>query len=111
MNHYEIILMFNPDTNEKIQKTILKYNELIYNNKGIIHRFEDWGRRQMAYSINKLHKAHYILMNIETSTKFIKKLEIEFRFNRSIIRSMIMKTKKAINTSSIMVCSKHEKNV
>lgn len=109
MRHYEIIFMIHPDQSEKAPIIIENYKKIIYDNSGIIHRLEDWGRRQLSYSINKLHKAHYILMNIEVFPKIIFQLERDFRFNNAIIRNMIMYVKKAIVESSPMMKNKDDK--
>ena len=109
MRHYETIFMVHPDYSDKINGIIEKYKKIILNNSGIIHRLEDWGRRQLAYSINKLHKAHYILINIEAHPKVINLLETDFRFNIAIIRNIIMLVKKAINEASPIFKLKEEK--
>ncbi|CAL4325927.1 30S ribosomal protein S6 [Buchnera aphidicola] len=109
MRHYEIIFMIHPDYSEKVSIIIDKYKKMIHDNLGIIHRLEDWGRRQLSYPINKLHKAHYILMNIETSPKTINLLETDFRFNNIVIRNIIMSVKKAISDLSPVMKLKEEK--
>ncbi|QCI16208.1 30S ribosomal protein S6 [Buchnera aphidicola] len=109
MRHYEIIFMIHPDQSEKIPLMIEKYKKIISDNEGIIHRLEDWGRRQLSYSIKKLHKAHYILMNIEVFPKTINLLETEFRFNSIILRNMIMSMKKAITELSPILKLKDDK--
>ena len=109
MRHYEIIFMIHPDHSEKVPSIIEKYKKIIYENSGIIHRLEDWGRRQLSYSIKKLHKAHYVLMNIEIPPKIISLLEKEFYFNNIILRNMIMCMKKSITESSPMIKLKDEK--
>ncbi|CAL4325672.1 30S ribosomal protein S6 [Buchnera aphidicola (Neophyllaphis podocarpi)] len=95
MRHYEIILIIHPDQSEEITSIVQNYKKIIKDNNGILHRLEDWGRRQLSYTINKLHKAHYILMNLEVDLNTIKKLEDNFRFNKYIIRNLIIKVKKA----------------
>ncbi|QCI20683.1 30S ribosomal protein S6 [Buchnera aphidicola (Brachycaudus cardui)] len=100
MRHYEIIFMVHPDQSDKIPLLIEKYKKIIHENSGTIHRLEDWGRRQLSYSINKLHKAHYVLMNIEVMPKTINILETDFRFNNIILRNMIMSMKKSITELS-----------
>ncbi|WAI11741.1 MAG: 30S ribosomal protein S6 [Buchnera aphidicola (Macrosiphum albifrons)] len=109
MRHYEIIFMVHPDHSEKISLLLEKYKKIISNENGIIHRLEDWGRRQLSYSINKLQKAHYILMNIEVLPKTITLLETEFRFNNIILRNMIMSMKKAIVELSPILKLKDDK--
>jgi len=108
MRHYEIVLMIHPDQSDKIADMIKRYSIIITNSSGKVHRLEDWGRRQLAYPINKLHKAHYILMNIETSIKIIDELKIKLRFNDAIIRSMILRVKKAFTNASPMLNVKEE---
>ncbi|QCI19073.1 30S ribosomal protein S6 [Buchnera aphidicola] len=109
MRHYEIIFMVHPDYSDKISNIIEKYKKIILDNLGIIHRLEDWGRRQLSYSINKLHKAHYVLINIEVEPKVINLLETDFRFNIAIIRNMIILVKKAVIEPSPMIKLKEEK--
>ncbi|QCI25182.1 30S ribosomal protein S6 [Buchnera aphidicola (Rhopalosiphum padi)] len=109
MRHYEIIFMIHPDYSEKVSIIIEKYKKIIHDNFGVIHRLEDWGRRQLSYPINKLHKAHYILLNIETSPNTISLLETDFRFNNAIIRNIIISVKKAISEVSPVMKLKEEK--
>ncbi|QCI20102.1 MAG: 30S ribosomal protein S6 [Buchnera aphidicola (Brevicoryne brassicae)] len=109
MRHYEIIFMIHPDHSEKVPVLIEKYKKIIDNHSGIIHRLEDWGRRQLSYSINKLQKAHYVLMNIEVTSKAINFLETEFRFNTIVLRNMIICMKKAITEPSPIIKLKDEK--
>ncbi|AMA65163.1 30S ribosomal protein S6 [Candidatus Arsenophonus lipoptenae] len=106
MRHYEIIFMIHPDHSDQITDMIERYNKSISEYKGKVHRFEDWGRRQLAYPINKLHKAHYILMNIEVPQNYIFNLETNFHFNEIIIRYIIIRVKSAITESSPMMTSK-----
>ncbi|MBZ2279244.1 MAG: 30S ribosomal protein S6, partial [Buchnera aphidicola] len=107
--HYEIIFMIHPDQSEKAPTIIENYKKIICDNSGVIHRLEDWGRRQLSYSIKKLHKAHYVLMNIEVLPEIISKIERDFRFNNAIIRNMIMSVKKSITEVSPMIRSQDEK--
>ncbi|QFQ32365.1 30S ribosomal protein S6 [Buchnera aphidicola] len=109
MRHYEIIFMVHPDYSDKINTIIEKYKKIILDNLGIIHRLEDWGRRQLSYSINKLHKAHYVLMNIEIDPQVINLLETDFRYNVAIIRNMIMSVKKSIHEVSPIMKLKEDK--
>lgn len=109
MRHYEIVFIVHPDYSDKISTIIEKYKKIVLDNSGIIHRLEDWGRRQLSYPINKLNKAHYVLMNIETYPKVINLLETDFRFNIAIIRNMIISVKKAINEASPILKLKEEK--
>lgn len=92
MRHYEIVFMVHPDQSEQVPGMIERYTGAITAAAGTIHRLEDWGRRQLAYPINKLHKAHYVLMNVEAPQEAIDELETNFRFNDAVIRSMVMRT-------------------
>ncbi|PTB88345.1 30S ribosomal protein S6 [Pseudidiomarina aestuarii] len=95
MRHYEIVFMVHPDQSEQVPGMIERYSETIKAGNGTIHRLEDWGRRQLAYPINKLHKAHYVLMNIEASSEVVDELETAFRYNDAVLRNMIMRKKEA----------------
>lgn len=108
MRYYEIVFMVHPDCNEQISSIISHYTEIITNTSGKICRIENWGRRQLAYSIKKLHKAYYILLNIKASKDTIDTLNNDFRFNNVIIRSMIIRTKHAITDPSPMMTQKKE---
>jgi len=109
MRHYEIVIMVHPDQSEQVAGMIERYTGIITGAQGIIHRLEDWGRRQLAYPINKLHKAHYVLLNVEASQEVIDELETNFRFNDAVIRSMIMRVKHAVTEASPMVKAKDER--
>ena len=100
MRHYEIVLMIHPDRSEQVTAMVDRYKETIQNASGKIHRFEDWGRRQLAYPINKIHKAHYILMNIECQDETLDELKHGFRFNDAIIRQLILVRNAAITEPS-----------
>ena len=106
MRHYEIVFMVHPDQSEQVAGMIERYTGSITEAGGTIHRLEDWGRRQLAYPINKLHKAHYVLMNVEADQAVIDELETAFRFNDAVLRNMIMRTKAAITEQSIMLKQK-----
>ena len=106
MRHYEIVFMVHPDQSEQVNGMIERYTASITEAGGTIHRLEDWGRRQLAYPINKLHKAHYVLMNIEAEQKVIDDLETAFRFNDAVIRNMIMRTKAAVTEASVVAKAK-----
>ena len=110
MRHYEIVFMVHPDQSEQVAGMIERYTGSITETGGTIHRLEDWGRRQMAYPINKLHKAHYVLMNVEAGQAVIDELETAFRFNDAVLRNMIMRTKAAITEPSIMLKAKEERS-
>ncbi|MEI8632477.1 30S ribosomal protein S6 [Vibrio sp. PP-XX7] len=109
MRHYEIVFMVHPDQSEQVAGMIERYTAVITESGGTMHRLEDWGRRQLAYPINKLHKAHYVLMNVEAEQAVIDELETAFRFNDAVIRNMIMRTKVAITEPSIMLKAREER--
>ncbi|CZF84189.1 30S ribosomal protein S6 [Grimontia kaedaensis] len=109
MRHYEIVFMVHPDQSEQVAGMIERYTGSIKESGGQIHRLEDWGRRQLAYPINKLHKAHYVLMNVEAEQSVVDELETAFRFNDAVIRNMVMRTKGAITEPSIMMKAKEER--
>ncbi|MCF1426509.1 MAG: 30S ribosomal protein S6 [Shewanella sp.] len=110
MRHYEIVFMVHPDQSEQVPGMIERYTGIITEANGTIHRMEDWGRRQLAYPIQDLHKAHYILMNVEATAESIKELETAFRFNDAILRSLVMRTKAAITEASPMAKAKDERD-
>jgi small subunit ribosomal protein S6 len=91
MRHYEIVFLVHPDQSEQVPAMIERYRSMIEADGGSIHRLEDWGRRQLAYPINKVLKAHYVLMNIECSQAVIDEIDSAFRFNDAVIRNMIMR--------------------
>ena len=100
MNHYEIVLLFHPDQSEQVPAMMERYINTVTEAGGSIHRSEDWGRRQLAYPINDLHKAHYILWNIETSVETLDELTTTFRFNDAVLRNMVIKRKDAVTEIS-----------
>lgn len=110
MRHYEIVFMVHPDQSEQVAGMIERYTGSITEAGGTIHRLEDWGRRQMAYPINKLHKAHYVLMNVESEQTVIDELETAFRYNDAVLRNMVMRTKAAITEPSVMMKAKEERS-
>lgn len=103
MRHYEIVFLVHPDQSEQVPAMVEKYENIITSNNGIVHRKEDWGRRQLAYPINDMHKAHYILMNIECNQATRIELETLFKFNDAIIRSLITREDRAITTESVQM--------
>jgi len=109
MRHYEIVFMVHPDQSEQVPGMIERYTGTITNAGGTVHRLEDWGRRQLAYPINKLHKAHYVLMNVEAPQEAIDELETNFRFNDAVLRNMVMRTKHAVTEASPMVKARDER--
>lgn len=103
MRHYEIVYLVHPDQSEQVGAMADRYKGVIEEGGGIVHRYEDWGRRQLAYPINKIHKAHYIMMNVEVDQKTLDEIENLFRFNDTIIRNLVLKTKGAETEPSIMM--------
>jgi small subunit ribosomal protein S6 len=95
MRHYEVVFLVHPDQSDQVPGMIERYEQLIERGEGKVHRKEDWGRRQLAYPIAKIHKAHYVLMNIETNEATLAELESAFRFNDAVIRNLIIKRKSA----------------
>lgn len=103
MRHYEIVLLVHPDQSEQVPAMIERYKNMLDTAKGLMHRLEDWGRRQLAYPIKKVHKAHYILMNIECNNDVLSELKHSFRYNDAILRNLIIRRNDAITeASSIM---------
>ena len=102
MRHYEIVFMVHPDQSEQVPGMIERYTGIIKNDGGTIHRLEDWGRRQLAYPIEKLHKAHYVLINAEASAEAIEELETAFRFNDIVLRNLVMRTTGPVTEQSPM---------
>ena len=109
MRHYEVIFLVHPDQSEQVPAMLERYRALIEQSGGSIHRLEDWGRRQLAYLINKVHKAHYILMNIECGQEALDELENAFYYNDAVLRSMVVKQKTALTEPSVMLAKKDEK--
>jgi small subunit ribosomal protein S6 len=103
MRHYEIVLIIHPDQSEQVPAMVERYKASIAAQNGVVHRYEDWGRRQMAYSVQKLAKAHYLCMNIECNQATLDELEHAFRFNDAVLRHLTVKTEKAEVTPSIMM--------
>jgi len=103
MRHYEIVFIVHPDQSEQVPAMIDRYKATLAAAGGKIHRIEDWGRRQMAYLVDKLAKAHYVCMNIECDQKTLEELEHAFKFNDAVLRHLIIKTKKAETEPSIMM--------
>ncbi len=103
MRHYEIVYLVHPDQSEQVGAMADRYKGVIEQGGGKVHRYEDWGRRQLAYPINKIHKAHYIMMNVEVSQETLDEIENLFRFNDAIIRNLVLKARKAETEPSIMM--------
>ncbi|RDH85249.1 MAG: 30S ribosomal protein S6 [endosymbiont of Galathealinum brachiosum] len=109
MRHYEIVFLVHPDQSEQVPAMIERYKGIIESKGGKIHRLEDWGRRQLAYSINKIHKAHYVLMNVECGNEEMAELESGFRFNDAVLRNMVIKCKEAITEQSPLMKEEESK--
>jgi small subunit ribosomal protein S6 len=100
MRHYEIVFMVHPDQSDQVPSMIERYHGMIERGNGTVHRTEDWGRRQLAFPINKVHKAHYIMLNIEVGQEILDELESAFRFNDAVIRSMVIRRKGPVTGNS-----------
>jgi small subunit ribosomal protein S6 len=100
MRHYEIVFLVHPDQSEQVAGMVERYTSAIEAGKGSVHRLEDWGRRQLAYPINKIHKAHYVLMNVECDQDILDELNSSFRYNDAVIRSMVIRRDEAITQES-----------
>lgn len=107
MRHYEIVFLVHPDQSEQVPAMIERYTAMITEAQGAVHRLEDWGRRQLAYPINKIHKAHYVLMNVECDGDTLAELENTFRFNDAVIRNAILRRDEAVTEASPL--AKNEK--
>ncbi len=103
MRHYEVVFLVHPDQSEQVPGMVDRYRKGIEEKGGTIHRLEDWGRRQLAYPINKIHKAHYVLMNIECGADALADLESAFRFNDAILRHMTIRRDEAVTGPSALV--------
>lgn len=108
MRHYEVVFLVHLDQSEQVPAMIDRYRSLIEGGDGKIHRLEDWGRRQLAYPINKIHKAHYVLMNIECDQTVHEELQSAFRFNDAVIRNLIILRKEAVTERSMLAKSEEE---
>ena len=100
MRHYEVVFLVHPDQSEQVPGMMERYRALIERNEGVVHRMEDWGRRQLAYPIAKIHKAHYVLMNVEIDAATHEELTSAFRFNDAVLRNLIIQRKKAVTEVS-----------
>ena len=103
MRHYEIVFLVHPDQSEQVNAMVERYTKLIEEDGGKIHRLEDWGRRQLAYPIDKIHKAHYIMLNVECSAKALDELTENFRYNDAVIRNMVIRRDEAVTEQSDML--------
>ncbi len=110
MRHYEVVFLVHPDQSEQVGAMIERYRSIIEANGGKVHRLEDWGRRQLAYPIQKLHKAHYVLMNIECGTEELEELGSAFKFNDAVIRNLVISRDSAITEPSPLIKQKDERD-
>ncbi len=110
MRHYEIMFLVHPDQSEQVPMMLERYQTLIKTNGGFVHRLEDWGRRQLAYPIDKIHKAHYVLMNIECDDNTLKEITTNFRFNDAILRNLVLSRKHAITEPSVMLKQREKRS-
>ena len=106
MRHYEIVFLVHPDQSEQVPAMIDRYKEMVASGSGITHRVEDWGRRRLAYMINDVHKAHYVMLNIECDLNVLSDIERNFKFNDSILRHLVVRRKKAETEESPMAKAK-----
>ena len=106
MKHYEIVFLVHPDQSEQVPAMIERYTNMVTQRKGTIHRLEDWGRRQLAYPINKIMKAHYVLMNIECDKETLDELSGAFRYNDAVIRNLVLNVKRAVKDPSPLLKEK-----
>ncbi len=108
MRHYEIVFMVHPDQSEQVPGMIERYSATIQKDGGSVHRLEDWGRRQLAYPINKIHKAHYVLMNVEASNDAMDELTTTFRYNDAVIRNLVIRRDEAVTDESFIMKAEKE---
>lgn len=111
MRHYEVVFIVHPDQSEQVPAMIERYRTLVTANGGAIHRLEDWGRRQLAYPIQKIHKAHYVLMNIECNQAVLDELEHAFKFNDAVLRHLTLSTNDAVTAASPMMKEEKSKSL
>lgn len=111
MRHYEVVFIVHPDQSEQVPAMIERYRASVTGKNGRIHRLEDWGRRQLAYPIQKVHKAHYVLMNIECDQEALDELEHAFKFNDAVLRHLVVKMKNAVIAPSPMMKEEKAKSV
>jgi small subunit ribosomal protein S6 len=108
MRHYEVVFMVHPDQSEQVPGMIERYTQTIQKDGGSVHRMEDWGRRQLAYPINKIHKAHYVMMNVEASNEAMDELTTTFRFNDAVIRNLVIRRDEAVSGESFIMKAEKE---
>lgn len=108
MRHYEIVFLVHPDQSEQVPSMTERYCSIVKDSGGQVHRQEDWGRKQLAYPINKVHKAHYVLLNIECNDEALNELKSAFKFNDAVLRNLILKREEAVTEQSVL-CKKDGK--
>jgi small subunit ribosomal protein S6 len=108
MRHYEVVFLVHPDQSEQVPGMIERYTQLMADSGGNVHRIEDWGRRQLAYPINKIHKAHYVMMNIECGGEALEELSTLFRYNDAVLRNLVIKRKEAVTEESLILKQERE---
>ncbi len=108
MRHYEVVFLVHPDQSEQVPGMIERYSQLMNDSGGKIHRMEDWGRRQLSYPINKIHKAHYVMMNIECGGETLTELTTLFRYNDAVLRNLVIKCKEAVTEESLILKGERE---
>jgi small subunit ribosomal protein S6 len=111
MRHYEIVFIVHPDQSEQVPAMVERYKGVISTRNGTVHRLEDWGRRQLTYPIAKVHKAHYVLMNIECDNETLTELEHSFKFSDAVLRHLIVKMTKAVTSPSPMMKEEKSKSM
>ena len=111
MRHYEVCFIVHPDQSEQVPAMVERYKSLVTSRNGVIHRLEDWGRRQLAYPLQKIHKAHYVLMNIECDGETLAELEHSFKFNDAVLRHLTVKMKAAVTSPSPMMKEEKSKSL
>ena len=111
MRHYEIVFIVHPDQSEQVPAMVERYKGMVSNNGGSIHRLEDWGRRQLTYPIQKIHKAHYVMMNIECDQKTLDEIEDAFKFNDAVLRHLTVKMDRAVTEPSAMMKEEKSKSL
>lgn len=110
MRHYEIVFLVHPDQSEQVPAMVERYRSMVEGDGGKVHRLEDWGRRQLAFPIAKVHKAHYVLMNVECEQKVLDELNSAFRFNDAVLRNLVISRKKAVTEPSPLAKAKDERD-
>ncbi|MEC8356031.1 MAG: 30S ribosomal protein S6 [Pseudomonadota bacterium] len=108
MRHYEVVFLVHPDQSEQVPGMIERYTRLMADSGGNVHRIEDWGRRQLAYPINKIHKAHYVMMNIQCGGEALEELSTLFRYNDAVLRNLVIKRKEAVTEESLILKQERE---